>query len=94
MFQVGLLTHCILFADPSLKDAATTDSGVNTDTDWESQVADIFSHSSILNEQYEVLMKQQLDENKQCDKEIQEALSKQEAAKQQHMARLFRSSER
>lgn len=54
-------------------------------------MADIFSQNLILNEQYEVLMKQQQDEKEQCDKEIQEALSKQEAAKQQHKARLFSS---
>lgn len=78
-----------LFPDLSLKVGAATDSGVNTDADWESQLAEVFSHNSILKEQLEVLMKQQQDETEQCNKEMQKALSKQEAAKQEHKARYF-----
>lgn len=75
--------------DPLQKGGTATDSGVNTDADWENQVAATFNHNSILNEQYEGLMKKQQEENEKCNKDIQELLNKQEAAKQQHKARLF-----
>lgn len=73
---------------PLQKGGTTTDSGVNTDADWENEVAAIFNHNSILNEQYEGLMKKQQEENEKCNKDIQGLLNKQEAAKQQHKALL------
>lgn len=48
-----------------------------------------FNHNSILNQRYEGLMKKQEEEEVKCNKELQELLNKQEAAKQQHKARLF-----
>lgn len=71
------------------KGGTTTDSGVNTDTDWESQVASVFHQNSILKEQYDDLMKKQEEANEQSSKELQELLDKKEAAKQQHKARLY-----
>lgn len=79
---------CIPFLDPLQKNGVTEDSGVNTDPDWESQVAAMFEHSSILKEQYDGLMRKQQEEKEERDKDKQELLKKKEEAKRQHQVRL------
>lgn len=75
---------CIPFLDPLQKSGVTEDSGVNTDPDWESQVAATFEHSAILKEQYDGLMRKQQEEKEERDKDKQQLLKKKEEAKHQH----------
>lgn len=65
-------------------DSATEDCGVNTDADWESQVAAMLEYSSSLTEQYDALMKQQDEEGVAHEKHKQQVQKRKEEATRQH----------
>ncbi|KAM7018767.1 RING finger protein 214 [Tautogolabrus adspersus] len=67
-------------------DSNTEELGVNTDPDWESQVAAMLEYSSTLTEQYSSLMKKQGEEEQA--KEKQQLQKKKEEAVRQHQALL------
>ncbi|XP_041644226.1 RING finger protein 214 [Cheilinus undulatus] len=62
--------------------------GVNTDLDWESQVAAMLEYSSTLTEEYESLRKKQDEEEQAKEKHKQQLQKKKEEATRQHQALL------
>ncbi|XP_053181143.1 RING finger protein 214 [Scomber japonicus] len=64
------------------------DSGVDTDPDWESQVAALFECSSSLSEKYDSLMKQQDQDEVTHDKHKQQLQKRKEDATRQHQGLL------
>ncbi|XP_060895114.1 RING finger protein 214 [Labrus mixtus] len=69
-------------------DSNTGELGVNTDPDWESQVAAMLEYSATLTEQYTSLMKKQGEEEQAKEKEKQQLQKKKEEAVRQHQALL------
>lgn len=69
-------------------DSMTEESGVNTDPDWESQLAAMSEYSSSLVEKYNSL-RRQLEEEDSSNKKDKEQLQKKKAeAIRQHQVRL------
>lgn len=68
-------------------DSLTEDLGVNTDSDWESQLAAMFQHNSSLAEQYASLIKKLEEEEVAEEKDKQELQKKKEDATRQHQVR-------
>lgn len=68
-------------------DSMTEDLGVNTDPEWESQLAAMFQHNSSLAEQYASLRKKQEEEKVAERKDKQELQKKKEEATRQHQVR-------
>lgn len=66
----------------------TEEVGVNTDTDWESQVAAMLDYSSSLTEQYDNMKKQQGEEGVAHEKQKQQVQRRKEEATRQHQALL------
>uniref|UniRef100_UPI0037E78C02 RING finger protein 214 n=1 Tax=Semicossyphus pulcher TaxID=241346 RepID=UPI0037E78C02 len=69
-------------------DSNTDELGVNTDPDWESQVAAMLEYSSTLTEQYDSLMKRQDEEEVANEKHQQQLEKKKEEGIRQHQALL------
>ncbi|XP_032372824.1 RING finger protein 214 [Etheostoma spectabile] len=69
-------------------DSVTEDCGVNTDADWESQVAAMLEYSSSLTEQYDSLRKTQEEEGLAHEKHKQQVQKRKEEATRQHQALL------
>uniref|UniRef100_A0A3Q3KU65 RING-type domain-containing protein n=1 Tax=Labrus bergylta TaxID=56723 RepID=A0A3Q3KU65_9LABR len=74
----------LLRAQAVQTDSNTGELGVNTDPDWESQVAAMLEYSSTLTEQYTSLMKKQGEEEQAKAKEKQQLQKKEEEAVRQH----------
>lgn len=68
-------------------DNMTEEVGVNTDTDWESQVAAMLDYSSSLTEQYDNMKKQQGEEGVAHEKQKQQVQRRKEEATRQHQVR-------
>ncbi|XP_038559734.1 RING finger protein 214 [Micropterus salmoides] len=69
-------------------DSTTKELGVNTEPDWESQVAVMLEYSSSLKEQYESLMRKQDEEEDSHEKHKQQLQKRKEEATRQHQALL------
>ncbi|KAM9360592.1 uncharacterized protein rnf214 [Symphorus nematophorus] len=69
-------------------DSTTEELGVNTDADWESQVAAMLKYSSSLTEQYDSLKRKQDEEEVAHEKDKQQLEKKKEDATRQHQALL------
>lgn len=69
-------------------DSTTKELGVNTEPDWESQVAAMLEYSSSLKEQYESLMRKQDEEEDSHEKHKQQLQKRKEEATRQHQVRL------
>lgn len=69
-------------------DSTTGELGINTDVDWESQVAAMLEYSSTLMEQYDGLRRKQDEEEVVHEKDKQQLLKKKEDATRQHQALL------
>lgn len=65
-------------------DSTTEELGVNTDPDWESQLATMFEYNSSLAEQYASLMRKQEEEEVAQEKDKQQLQKKKEEATRQH----------
>ncbi|XP_070760682.1 RING finger protein 214 [Enoplosus armatus] len=69
-------------------DCTTTELGVNTEPDWENQVAAMLEYSSTLTEQYDSLKRTQDEEEVSHEKHKQQLQKKKEEATRQHQALL------
>ncbi|XP_044053511.1 RING finger protein 214 [Siniperca chuatsi] len=69
-------------------DSTTKELGVNTEPDWESQVAAMLEYSSSLTEQYDSLIRKQDEEEASHEKHKQQLQKKKEEATRQHQALL------
>ncbi|KAM8760297.1 RING finger protein 214 isoform 1-T2 [Acanthopagrus schlegelii] len=67
-------------------DNMTEESGVNTDLDWERELAAMFEYSSSLTEHYDSLTRKQEDKEVAHEKDKQQLLKKKEEATCQHQA--------
>lgn len=65
-------------------DGATEELGVNTDPDWEKQVAAMLEHGSSLTRQYHSLTRQQDEEELGHEEHVQQLQKKEEEAVRQH----------
>ncbi|XP_074495647.1 uncharacterized protein rnf214 [Sebastes fasciatus] len=69
-------------------DSTTSESDVNTEADWETQVAAMLAYGSSLTAQYDGLMKKQDEEEVAHEKHKQQVQKKKEEATRQHQALL------
>lgn len=69
-------------------DSTTEESGVNTDPDWESQLAAMSEYSSSLVKKYNSLTRQQEQEDLTHKKDKEQLQKKKEEAIRQHQVRL------
>ncbi|XP_038143053.1 RING finger protein 214 [Cyprinodon tularosa] len=67
-------------------DRTTTESGVNTEADWESQTAAVFQYSSQLKERYEQLQKEQQEEEEAQERHRAQLRKRVEEGRRQHQA--------
>lgn len=65
----------------------TEELGINTDPDWERELAAMLEYSSSLTEQYESLTRKQEDEEVAHEKDKQQVQKKKEEATRQHLVR-------
>ena len=70
-------------------DSMTEESGVNTDPNWESQLAAMSEYNTNLTEQYESLLRKQQEEEVVHKTDIQQLQKKKEDAIRQHQVRLI-----
>lgn len=70
-------------------DSTTKELGVNTDADWESQVAAMLEYSSSLMEQNDSLKRKQQEDEETHEKDTQQLQKKKEEATRQHQVRLI-----
>uniref|UniRef100_A0A671UK53 RING finger protein 214-like n=1 Tax=Sparus aurata TaxID=8175 RepID=A0A671UK53_SPAAU len=68
-------------------DNMTEELGINTDPDWERELAAMLEYSSSLTEQYESLTRKQEDEEVAHEKDKQQVQKKKEEATRQHLVR-------
>lgn len=68
-------------------DNMTEESGINTDPDWERELAAMFEYSSSLTEQYDSLTRKQEDKEVAHEKDKQQLQKKKEEATLQHKVR-------
>lgn len=69
-------------------DSITLDCSVNTEPDWESQVAAMLEYTSTLTEQHDSLKKKQNEEEVEHEKHKQQLQKKKEEAMRQHQVEL------
>ncbi|XP_032435690.1 RING finger protein 214 [Xiphophorus hellerii] len=69
-------------------DSTTTDTGVNTEPDWESQVAAVFQFGSQLKERYERLQREQEEEKEAQERHKVQLKKRREEGIRQHQALL------
>lgn len=69
-------------------DRTTTESGANTEPDWESQVAAVFQYGSQLKERHELLQKEQQEEKEAQERQKVQLKKRKEEGIRQHQALL------